>query len=140
METLYIGGPCAARAVELTRTDLADLAAEHRIEDVGTVAAGREGVAVRLEALLALAEPKAEARFVHVESEDGDFTANMKLDEARSGGVVLYQLGDDELPRQFGGPFRLLFADNEDCSVNVKFLGRIELLAEPGTHTARCSD
>ena len=140
MDTLYVGGPCAAREVELTREDMAGLAEEHRLEDLGTVAAGREGSAVRLGALIDLARPSGDTRFVHVTSADGDFTANVALDEARRGGVVLYRLGEGELPRKFGGPFRLFFADGEDCSVNVKFLGRIELLAAEGAHTARCSD
>ena len=140
MDILYVGGPCAAREIELTREDMAALEAKHRIEDVGSVAKGREGTAVKLEALIDLAQPGVETRFVHVASADGGFTANVALDEARKGGVVLYRLGEDELPRKFGGPFRLLFADGEDCSVNVKFLGRIELLAEEGTHTASCAD
>ena len=56
------------------------------------------------------------------------------------GGLVLYELDGEPLPERFGGPFRLLFPDGDDCSVSVKFLGRIDVLAEPGSHTARCAD
>lgn len=66
------------------------------------------------------------------------WTANLALDEALEG-LVLYEAQGAELPRALGGPFRLLFPDGEDCSVNVKFLGRIEFLEEPGSHTASCA-
>lgn len=128
----------APRAI--TRADLAGLGAEHQVEDVGVLAGGREGRAVRLAGVLQLSEVPADARFVHVESCDGSFTANIPIDDARAGGLVLYELAGDPLPARYGGPFRLLFPDGDDCSVNVKCLGRIDLVREPGSHTARCAD
>jgi len=126
--------------MDLERADLSALDEEHLVADVGELVAGRRGGAARLAGLLCLAEPTPAARFVHVESEDGGFTANVPLDQAMRAGLVLYEHEGDELPRELGGPFRLLFVDGEDCSVNVKFLGRIELVGEPGSHTARCAD
>ena len=139
MDAITLGGPFLEDELELSRDDLAALDERHQVPDVGTLAAGREGRAVRLEALIDRAGPSAAARFVHVESSDGGFTANVPLDQARSGGLVLYGHDGGELPRKFGGPFRLLFVDGEDCSVNVKFLGRLDFLEEPGTHNARCA-
>lgn len=140
MSTLIIGGPCAAKEIELEPEALGSVGAEHQVPDVGTLVAGREGAAVRFAGLATLAQPTPEAKYVHVASSDGGFTANLELDQAMSGGLVLYALGGEELPAKYGGPFRLLFVDEEDCSVNVKFLGRVEFLAEPGSHTARCAD
>lgn len=140
MNALLVGGPCAGRELELDFAALAAVSDRHQVPDVGSLVEGREGVAVRLEALAALAQPKEEARFVHVESTDGTFTANVPIDQALRSGLVLYALGGEALPNRYGGPFRLLFVDEEDCSVNVKFLGRLEFIAEPGSHTARCAD
>lgn len=140
MSTLFIGGACAARELELGRSELASVAAEHRVADVSALVDGREGEAVRLAGLAHLAGADEAVRFVHVESEDGDFTANVPVDQALAGGLVLYALAGEELPRKHGGPFRLLFVDTEECSVSVKFLGRVEFVTEPGSHTARCSD
>lgn len=137
---LLLGGPAADRELELGITDLRDLPASAIVEDVGALVSGREGSAVRLSALAVHAGVRDEAKLVHVESADGDFTANVPIHQALAGGLVLFELGGDALPAKFGGPFRLLFVDEEDCSVNVKFLRSIEFVVEPGTHTARCAD
>ena len=139
-DSLHLGGAHADRELQLTSADLAAAAAEHQVPDVGALVEGRSGAAVRFAALAELAGPKASAKLVHVESSDGGFTANLPLEQALSAGLVLYALDDEPLPAQFGGPFRLLFIDNEDCSVNVKFLGRVEFVDEPGSHTAGCED
>ena len=140
MNRLIVTGPCVERELELSREELAALPAEHQIPDVGELVEGRAGSAVRLWAVAELAGARADARFVHVASEDESFTANLDVEDARRGALVLYALDGEPLPRRFGGPFRLLFVDSSDCSVNVKFLGRVELVQEPGSHTARCSD
>ena len=140
MDRLHLCGPCLASDHELDRNDLAAFDAAHQVEDVGTLAAGREGRALRFAALIERAAPGEDARFVHVASSDGGFTANIPIEQARDGGLVLYEHGGEPLPPKFGGPFRLLFVDGEDCSVNVKFLERVEFLREPGSHTARCAD
>lgn len=142
--TLRVGGPCAANELELDRTALDALPAEARVDDVAALAPGRRGTAVRLSALCRLAAPGADARFVHVESLDGGFTANVELERALAEGLVLYARDGAPLPAEHGGPFRLLFVgadgEGEDCSLNVKFLGRVELVPAPGSHTARCAD
>jgi hypothetical protein len=142
--TLHVGGACAARELELDAATLAAAPPEHQVPDVGALAPGREGAAVRLIALAELARPTADARFVHVASADGGFTANVPLERALAQGLVLYAHGGAPLPARFGGPFRLLFVDadgaGEDCSLNVKFLGAVEFVAAEGAHTARCAE
>lgn len=137
---LTVGGPAARRELELDAEALAALPATAQVPDVGTLVSGREGAAVRLSALAVLADVEDDAKLVHVESADGGFTANVPLDQALAGGLVLYALDGDPLPAKYGGPFRLLFVDEEDCSVNVKFLASVDFAAEPGSHTARCAD
>ena len=140
MPEIFLGGACAERELDVARGDIRGLDARHLVPDVGTLAEGRRGSAVWLAGLADLAGPTDEARFVHVESDDGGFTANIPLDQALRGGLVLYEHEGEELPREYGGPFRLLFVDREDCSVSVKFLGKIEFVGEPGSHTAHCAD
>jgi len=140
MEMLFVGGPCAARELELTAGDLAAVPAEHQVPDVGQLVAGREGTALRFGGLVELSGVAAEARFVHVASADGAFTANLPLEEVRAHGLVLYGHAGGALPARLGGPFRLLLVDGDDCSVNVKFLSRVEFAVEEGSHTARCAD
>lgn len=139
MTTLSIGGACAMSELELNTEDLAKVSAEHQIPDISSVLPDRQGSAVRLSGLAELAQA-SEAKFVHVASDDGSFTANLPIDQALNHGLVLYALDGEALPGKFGGPFRLMVAEGDDCSVNVKFLASLEFLAEPGSHTAQCSD
>jgi DMSO/TMAO reductase YedYZ molybdopterin-dependent catalytic subunit len=139
--TLRVGGPCAARELDLDAAALAALPARHQVPDVGALLRGRAGKAVRLQALSELAGAGPDARIVHVASSDGGFTANLALERALDQGLLLYAQDGAPLPARLGGPFRLLLADGSgDCSVNVKFLGQVLFLAEPGSHTARCAD
>ncbi|MEM7308586.1 MAG: molybdopterin-dependent oxidoreductase [Planctomycetota bacterium] len=142
--TLHVGGECAARELELDAAALAAAPARYQVPDVSTLAPGRRGRAVRLGALAELAGAGPEARPVHVASLDGGFTANVDAPEALAGGLVLYELDGEPLPAKFGGPFRLLVVDEggegADCSINVKFLGQVLFLREPGSHTAACAD
>ncbi|MFT4541200.1 MAG: DMSO/TMAO reductase YedYZ molybdopterin-dependent catalytic subunit [Planctomycetota bacterium] len=140
MNTLSIGGACASRELELGIDDLAAVDAIHQIEDVGRILDGRKGAAVRLSALKDLVMPTGEARFVHVESDDGSFTANLAIERALTHGLILYALNGEALPARFGGPFRLMLAEGEDCSVNVKYLARLDFVSDEGSHTANCAD
>jgi DMSO/TMAO reductase YedYZ molybdopterin-dependent catalytic subunit len=140
MSTLWVGGPSAARELELDHEALAAAPEAHRVPDVSALAEGRAGTALRLAGLAEMVGADASARFVHVESEDGSFTANVPIEQALESGLVLYAHEGGELPREYGGPFRLLFPDDEDCSVSVKFLARVEFVEREGSHTARCAD
>ena len=137
---LTVAGLCAAGELLLDHAACSALPEEHRIPDVGTVLPGRQGSAIRFRAIAEKAQPDPTVRYVHVASTDGGFTASLDFDEVCEKGVVLYGLDDQPLPETYGGPFRLMLVDSEDCSVNVKFLGRVEFTAEPGSHTAKCAD
>jgi len=139
-DTLRVGGLCAAGELELSRSDCAALASEHQIPDVSSVLPERRGTAVRFHALVQRARPASGARFVNLASEDGLFTACVRLEELVETGIVLYANEGAALPREFGGPFRLLMTSGENCSLNVKFLASVEFAAQRGVHTAACAD
>ena len=139
MTSLSVGGPCAAKPRELTIDDLSRVDARHQVPDISRLLPGRQGAAVRLAALAELAGAQA-AQFVNVASADGSFTANLPMAQALEHGLVLYSLDGEPLPAKFGGPFRLLLTEGEDCSVNVKFLASLAFVVTPGSHTAQCAD
>lgn len=119
-----------------------DLAAlPGQVADVGSVVPGREGTAVRLGDLLAKAGPTGEATHLTIEADDASFSASIPLATVDSA-VIVYRLDGAPLPREKGGPFRLLIPDAKRCHdpaadkcANVKFVARLRLDAGPGHDT-----
>jgi len=68
--------------------------------------------------------------FVSVESEDGAYRASIPIKELSSKGVVVYGLGDGQLPRERGGPFRMLVPGGHTLCWNVKGVGEMRVTAE----------
>ena len=109
-----------------------------QVEDVSTLAPGREGSAVRLSSVLDAAGARADAGFITLEAE-GDFAASIPLAAVADQALILYALGGGPLPEEKGGPVRFLIpnpaacgtADVDACA-NVKWLKSIELSAERG--------
>lgn len=104
-----------------------------QVPDVGALAPGREGGAVRLRSLLAAVAPAADAVRVTLVSLDGKFTSSAPL-EALAEAVLVYRLGDGPLPADRGGPVRFLVPHLEECGfpgvdrcTNVKALGSIRI-------------
>jgi DMSO/TMAO reductase YedYZ molybdopterin-dependent catalytic subunit len=109
-----------------------------QIADVSQLAPDREGAAVTLAALLELAQPTPDARFITLEAEGG-YAASIPIDAVIDQAIVMYRLGAAPLPEAKGGPLRFLIPDvaacrtaDVDACANVKYLRRIELSAEPG--------
>ncbi len=109
-----------------------------QVEDVSTLAPGREGSAVRLSSVLDAAGAKAGAGFVTLEAE-GDFAASIPLAAVADQALILYALGGGPLPEEKGGPVRFLIPNPAACGTaevdtcaNVKWLKSIELSAERG--------
>ena len=123
----------------LSFEDLASLPGQ--IADVAPLVAGRSGTAVELRSLLASAGVEATASWITVESDDASFAASVPL-EAVGQAVIVYALGGAPLPRDKGGPFRLLIPDAARCSsgdvdkcANVKAVGVLRLESEHGRDT-----
>ncbi len=119
--------------------DYAGLAAlPEQISDVSNLAPGREGVAVRFEAVLKAAGVDPSAGFITLEAE-GDFAASIPLAPIIDQALIWYGLKGGPLPRDKGGPIRFLIpnpaacgtADIDQCA-NVKWLQSIDVSAERG--------
>ncbi len=120
----------------LTIEDLAAL--QDQIPDVAMVAPGREGVAVRLRALLDSVSPMEAATFISLQAE-GDFSASIPLEPVLDEAILIYRLGGEPLPAAKGGPIRFMIPNPAACGTaeidhcaNVKYLRRIELRSEKG--------
>ncbi len=124
--------------------DLAGLPGQ--VADVGSVVPGREGAAVLLRSVIENAAATAQATHLTVTADDGEFSASVALD-GLADAVLVYRLGAGPLPREKGGPVRLLIPgaascgrDDIDACANVKFVARLELTGGPGTDTRPTSN
>jgi DMSO/TMAO reductase YedYZ molybdopterin-dependent catalytic subunit len=123
----------------LTFDDLAAIAAEHQVVDVSRLIPGRQGDAVKLAGLLALAKLQAGAVYLGLHSSTDDFHASIPLAAVADRALVLYRLNGEPLPVKAGGPVRFFIPDFAACHTheidecaNVKFVDRIELTATKG--------
>jgi DMSO/TMAO reductase YedYZ molybdopterin-dependent catalytic subunit len=126
----------------LSFDDLAALPAEDQIPDVAPYHPGRSGHGVDLRALLRLAVPRPEARFLTLHADRDDFHVSIPLEAIRDRGMVVYRRGDGPLDPTAGGPIRFLVRDPATCHsaelddcANVKYLSRIELTTGRGRDT-----
>jgi uncharacterized protein (TIGR02246 family) len=120
-----------------TAFDLAGL--PRQVEDISTVVPGRAGSGVRLRSVLELVG--ARGSFLLLRSSDG-FSISVPRASVEDG-VLVYRLGDGELPAKQGGPVRF-FVDRAvecdtgevDACANVKALAEIQVTTakQPDTH------
>src|SRR5882724_6881610 len=94
--------------------DLASL--PEQVEDVGTLAPGRQGGAVKLTALLEAVGVSTAASHVTLESTDGKFSQQAPIGGVRSA-LVIYRICEAPLPASEGGPIRFLIPNLEECGV-----------------------
>jgi DMSO/TMAO reductase YedYZ molybdopterin-dependent catalytic subunit len=127
------------RPCNLGFTSLRELA--EQIDDVGTLVSGRHGGAVALRAVLAGVRVDPRADHLTVEADDGSFAASVPLD-AVADAVLVYRSGENELPRDQGGPVRLLIPDAARCGraevdtcANVKHVSVMRLDVGRGRDT-----
>ena len=123
------------RRLELTAAELLEL--DEQVTDIAELVPGRSGGGVWLRSLLAAAGADDDARWARLGSADGAFRISVPLDALRERGLVVYRLGDGDLPVDKGGPMRLFIVDVPECGTapldacaNVKGLGRIELSSD----------
>ena len=88
---------------------------------------------VLLEAVLALADPHADARYVQASAVD--FSLPLSLEEA-SRALLAIRLGGDAIPVEHGGPLRLIVPSGH-CFMQIKWLNHLELCREAGANTAK---
>ncbi|WP_237215700.1 sulfite oxidase-like oxidoreductase [Falsiroseomonas oryziterrae] len=119
--------------VRLTLDEFRALPQEERVNDIHCVTQWSRydnawrGVPVR--ALLEMARPKEEARFVALTSYDG-YTTNLALDDfARDENLFAHSWAGSPLERQHGGPVRLVVPHLYFWK-SPKWVTRVELLRE----------
>lgn len=107
-------------------------------ENLARLAPGRDGAAISLGALIALAEPHPEADRVTLTSADGGFEATVPLD-GLGDAWILYRRGEEPLPGALGGPYRVVIPESAQCGqgpldacANVKDLGMIRVHTPDG--------
>jgi len=100
------------------------------IPDVALVADGFSGAAVPVAALLATVQPAPEATHGTVESGDGLYRASIPLPDLQATGWLVYGQGTAPLPRNAGGPIRLVVPQGRTLCWNVK--GVVELRLTTG--------
>ena len=120
------------QAVVLRITGLVDRPRQWDFEAIAGLSgqvseAGGRGVSAG--SLLEACGPRGE--YVSVESEDGAYRASISIGELSAKGVVVYGLGDGQLPRERGGPFRMLVPGGHTLCWNVKGVGEMRVTAEP---------
>ncbi|HVG01286.1 MAG TPA: 2-dehydropantoate 2-reductase [Nitrospira sp.] len=123
------------QAVSLTRTALAQLPAEHQVEDISGLMPSMRGRAIRVNGLLGVPALSIDADHVTFHSSDGQYAATLTLRQALDFGLLLYELDGQPLPVAKGGPYRLVTPGLGDLCANVKDVGRIEIRAGSGKDT-----
>lgn len=121
--------------VSLDRAALAQLPAEHRVDDVSRDMPSMKGRAIRLRGLLDVPALAMTADHVTFHSLDGAYAATLTLQQARDFGMLIYEVDGQPLPDAKGGPFRLITPGLGDLCANVKGVGRIEVRVGNGKDT-----
>ncbi len=120
--TLHVTGLVAAPVV-LDRHEVTALS-----ERIETSPLGFSGSAVSIRPLLAYAEDSA--KYGTVESEDGHYRASIPLTDLERGLLIVEHEGRP-LPRDRGGPFRLIVPDGRTLCWNVKGVVEIRFTDVP---------
>ena len=120
--------------VSLDRAAIAGLPVEQQL-DILAVMPGMQGKGIRLKALLDVPALGINADHVTVHSGDGKYSACLTLEQAKSFGVLVYELDGAPLPESKGGPFRLVTPGLGDLCANVKGVARIEVTVGTGKDT-----
>lgn len=124
------------RAGTLPFTREACLAVPEAQRRAGVPAALGPGArAVEFGALYDHADPDIEARWITLESADGEYAASLPREDVLEFGWIVYEKDGAPLTPEDGGPFRLVLLDYRDPCANVRDLGRVVFADVPGRDT-----
>ena len=113
----------------ITTDDLA--AVPGIIADLGAKAEGFSGEAAPLNVLLDRAQPTNQATHGTVLSDDGHYKASIPLGDLTDKGWLAFRLDGVDLPRDKGGPLRVVVPQGRTLCWNVKGAVEIRLTAGP---------
>ena len=99
------------------------------IADIGTEAEGFAGEAVPLTPILDASGPTAAATHATVESDDGHYRASIPLGDLMQRGWLMFALDGAPLPRERGGPLRVVVPEGRTLCWNVKGAATIRVTA-----------
>jgi hypothetical protein len=128
-----IGGQVERPNSSLGFDELARIDARFQVDDVGAYASSAriEGVplrGVRIQAFIDMCGAAPEALYVIVRTHAG-FSASVWRHEIERLAIVAYARGNDPLPAELGGPFRLLLPGFKDEARDLFDLASIEFSA-----------
>jgi DMSO/TMAO reductase YedYZ molybdopterin-dependent catalytic subunit len=126
-----VARPRSLRAGDLEALPRVDLDEPFTCEE-GWQVAGLRWRGVRLTDVLALVEPRADARYVRIGS--GAFVYPLSLDEADAA-LLADTLNGAPLTLEHGAPWRLVL-QGAACFASVKWVDRLVVTAEPGENAA----
>jgi DMSO/TMAO reductase YedYZ molybdopterin-dependent catalytic subunit len=121
-----------AQSLDLSVSEIEALGAQARSADFvceeGWMVPNQQWEGVAVAAILGRAGVQPEARFLKVYA--GNFTVLLTLEEALTGGALLARcLNGTPLTPEHGAPLRLV-APGRACFYNVKWVDRLEVLAD----------
>ena len=123
------------KSAEISLNGLTDLPPESQIGDISQLLKGRQGKAVRLQALLEMCEPRSDASHITFRSAEG-FAACVPLGIALGIAILVYKTDEgDPLPASLGGPFRLFIPGGGTTCDNVKGVCEIEITTDEAQGT-----
>ncbi|MDH3296062.1 MAG: molybdopterin-dependent oxidoreductase [Acidimicrobiia bacterium] len=122
---LLLGGLIDAPG-EVTWEELGSLV----VREAADVALGFDGDAVAVAGLIDRAAPTASATHCTVVSDDGHYRASIPIDDLRGKGWLIFRLDGAPLPRDRGGPLRLVVPEGRTLCWNVKAV--VELVFTEG--------
>lgn len=127
------------RSLTLSLGDLRRLPQELLVQDFrceeGWVVPEQRWEGVRLANVLKLSEPSTGAKYVALSA--GEFAIGLTLEEAMEGGAMLaLKLNGEPIAVEHGGPCRLV-VPGKTCYYSVKWVDRVQVLAEPPEETGK---
>lgn len=123
--------PLSLSLEQLTSLPRADTADDFACEE-GWISPDQRWEGVAVTTLLERAQPSPSARWLRVGA--GGFTVALPLAEALDHALLAYRLNDAPLTPEHGAPLRLI-APGRACFFSVKWVDRLELLADEGEPT-----
>ena len=109
-----------------------------QVQDVAAHAKNREGTGVWLREVVQAAGGAGQAQFATLSSAGGDFAICVPLAPLLERALLIYRIGEAELPAAKGGPVRLVLSGAVPCKskveldacAQVKQLARVRLTRE----------